>query len=74
MTRIHRSGKSNPAAAMVSIYSRIPENALSAGLLGTERSGNGVRIRADGLIATVGYLVMEAEQLWLSVAQVEKTR
>ena len=66
MTTVHRSGKNDPAGAMVSIYSRIPENALSAGLLGTERSGHGVRIRADGLIATVGYLVMEAEQIWLT--------
>ena len=51
---------------MVTIYSRIPENAMSAGLLGTERSGHGIRIRADGLLVTVGYLVMEAEQIWLT--------
>ena len=66
MTTAHRSDNADPAAAMVSIYSRIPENALSAGLLGTERSGHGVRIRADGLIVTVGYLVIECEQLWLT--------
>ena len=51
---------------MVSIHSRIPENAMSAGLLGTERSGHGVRIRPDGLVVTVGYIVIEAEQLWLT--------
>lgn len=66
MVPAQKSVKNNPAAAMVSIYSRIPENALSAGLLGTERSGHGVRIRADGLIVTAGYLVMEAEQLWVT--------
>lgn len=66
MPRVHKPGNINPAAAMVSIYSRIPESAISAGLLGTERSGHGIRIRADGLIVTVGYLVIEAEQLWLT--------
>ena len=66
MATAHRPDKGDPAAAMVSIYSRIPENALSAGLLGTERSGHGVRIRADGLIVTAGYLVIECEQVWLT--------
>lgn len=66
MTSAHSSEHTNPAAAVVSIYSRISENALSAGLLGTERSGHGVRIRADGLIVTAGYLVIECEQLWLT--------
>lgn len=61
-----RKRTGNPAAAMVSIYSQVPENALLAGLLGTERTGHGIRIRSDGLIVTVGYLVMEAEQIWLT--------
>jgi S1-C subfamily serine protease len=51
--------------AMVSIKAHIPEDALSAGILGTERSGHGARIRADGLIATIGYLVHEAETIWI---------
>ena len=38
---------------------------MSAGLLGTERVGHGVRIRADGLIATIGYVVHEADNLWI---------
>ncbi len=38
---------------------------MSAGLLGTERVGHGVRIRDDGLIATIGYVVHEAENLWI---------
>ena len=38
---------------------------MSAGLLGTERSGHGVRIRNDGLIATIGYVVHEAESIWI---------
>jgi S1-C subfamily serine protease len=55
-----------PAAdAMVSITAHIPDDAMSAGLLGTERVGHGVRIREDGLIATIGYVVHEAENVWI---------
>jgi S1-C subfamily serine protease len=51
--------------SMVSIKALIPEDAMSAGLLGTERVGHGVRIREDGLIATIGYVINEAEQVWI---------
>jgi len=51
--------------AMVSIKTLVPDDALSAGLLGTERTGHGVRIRADGLVATIGYIVHEAESVWI---------
>jgi S1-C subfamily serine protease len=54
--------------AMVSITAHVPEDAMSAGLLGTERSGHGVRIREDGLIATIGYVVHEAESLWIGAS------
>jgi hypothetical protein len=42
--------------AIVSVTAHVPEDAMSAGLLGTERVGHGVRIREDGLIATIGYV------------------
>jgi S1-C subfamily serine protease len=51
--------------AVVSITAHVPEDAMSAGLLGTERMGHGVRIRDDGLIVTIGYVVHEAENLWI---------
>jgi S1-C subfamily serine protease len=51
--------------AMVSVTAHVPEDAMSASLLGTERSGHGVRIRDDGLIATIGYIVHEADNLWI---------
>ena len=54
---------------MVFIHTRVPELAMTADILGTERSGHGIRIRADGLIATVGYLVLEAEQIWIRSRQ-----
>ena len=42
----------NPIAeTLVSIKTLIPEDAMSAGLLGTERTGHGVRIREDGTVA-----------------------
>ncbi len=59
------AGTAANADAMVSIRTRIPADAMSAGLLGTERVGHGVRIREDGLIATIGYVVHEAEQVWI---------
>jgi S1-C subfamily serine protease len=51
--------------ALVSIKSLIPDDAMSAGLLGTERTGHGARIREDGLIVTIGYIVHEAESVWI---------
>ncbi len=58
-----------PSDAVVSITAHVPEDAMSAGLLGTERVGHGVRIRPDGLIATIGYVVHEAENLWIGTRE-----
>lgn len=52
--------------AVVGVKAMVPGDAFSAQTLGTERAGSGVVIRADGLIATIGYLVTEAEQVWLT--------
>jgi S1-C subfamily serine protease len=51
---------------VVSLRSQIAEDALTAGVLGTERAGHGVVIADDGLIVTIGYLVTEAESLWIT--------
>jgi S1-C subfamily serine protease len=51
-------------SAMVGIHSIVPADAFTATTLGTERAGNGVVI-GDGLILTVGYLITEAETVWL---------
>jgi S1-C subfamily serine protease len=51
-------------ASVVGLHSIIPNDAFSADNLGTERAGNGVVID-DGLILTVGYLITEAEAVWL---------
>jgi S1-C subfamily serine protease len=50
---------------LVSVRSHVPNEAMTAGLLGTERSGHGVRIRDDGLIVTVGYVISEADEIWI---------
>ncbi|MEM7403795.1 MAG: S1C family serine protease [Pseudomonadota bacterium] len=55
-------------SAVVSLRSRIPEDALTANTLGTERAGHGVQIREDGLVLTIGYLVTEAESIFLVTA------
>ncbi|AWN38186.1 S1C family serine protease [Methylobacterium radiodurans] len=53
-------------SAVVALSTRIPETAFTAEVLGTERAGNGVVIRDDGLVLTIGYLVTEAETVWLT--------
>ncbi|MGI9385116.1 MAG: S1C family serine protease [Methyloligellaceae bacterium] len=55
-------------AAVVGVKTTIPGDAFTAETLGTERAGNGVLIRKDGLVLTIGYLVMEAETVWISLA------
>jgi S1-C subfamily serine protease len=52
-------------SAIFALRTEIPEDAFTAAALGTERAGNGVLIRADGLILTIGYLIAEAETVWL---------
>ena len=53
-------------SAVLALSARIPEGAFTAETLGTERAGNGVVIREDGLVLTIGYLVLEAESVWLT--------
>jgi len=53
--------------AVVSVRAQIPEDALSADVLGSERSGHGVVIREDGLVLTIGYLIADAEQVWIGI-------
>jgi S1-C subfamily serine protease len=54
--------------SVVGIRSIIPGDAFTAETLGTERAGNGVLIRGDGLVLTIGYLITEAESIWLHLA------
>jgi len=51
-------------SSIVGLHSIIPSDAFTAETLGTERAGNGVVID-DGLVLTIGYLITEAETVWL---------
>src|SRR5688572_23286792 len=55
-------------ASILTVRAEVPEDAYTAGILGTERQGNGVVIGPKGLVLTIGYLVTEAERVWLSSA------
>ncbi len=54
--------------SVVALRSLVPADAFTARVLGTEREGSGVLI-GDGLVLTVGYLVSEAETIWITTAE-----
>ena len=54
--------------SIVTVQSTLPEDAFTAQTLGEQRSGSGVVIRESGLVLTIGYLIMEAENVWLADA------
>jgi S1-C subfamily serine protease len=51
-------------ASVVGLHSIIPPDGFTAETLGVERAGNGVLID-EGLVLTIGYLITEAETVWL---------
>src|SRR6188472_4398206 len=52
--------------AVVALRVEVPEDAFTASILGTERTGNGVVINDEGLVLTIGYLITEADSIWLT--------
>jgi S1-C subfamily serine protease len=54
-------------SCVVGLRSTVPSDAFTAETLGTERAGNGVLIRGNGLVLTIGYLITEAESLWITL-------
>jgi S1-C subfamily serine protease len=52
--------------SVVQLHSDVPDDAFTASVLGTERMGHGVVIGPDGLVLTIGYLITEAESIWLT--------
>ena len=54
--------------SIVSIQSSIPGDAYTAQTLGEQRTGSGVVIRDNGLVLTIGYLITEAESVWMARA------
>ena len=51
--------------SIMGVRTTIPEDALTAPILGTERAGHGILINEHGLVVTIGYLITEAESVWL---------
>ena len=53
-------------SSVVALEAEVSKDAFTASTLGTERVGNGVVLREDGVVLTIGYLVLEAEQVTLT--------
>ncbi len=51
--------------SVVGLRCLVPDDAFTAETLGTERAGHGVQIADNGLILTIGYLIVEAETVWI---------
>lgn len=56
------------ALSVVKVSSKVISNARSSKTLGNRREGTGVVIDASGLVMTIGYLIIEAENVELSTA------
>jgi S1-C subfamily serine protease len=54
-------------SSVVALRAIVPQDAFTAETLGTERAGNGVFIRGNGLVLTVGYLVTEADTICITL-------
>lgn len=55
-------------AAIVGVRAQVPEDARTAESLGTQRMGSGIVIDGNGLIVTIGYLILEASHVQVMVA------
>jgi S1-C subfamily serine protease len=53
-------------SSVVSVHTKVPDNAYTVQALGDERAGHGVVISDTGLVVTIGYLIVEAEQIWMT--------
>ena len=60
------SGVAEALPAVVGVHTTIPENRRSAQTLGSEREGHGIVIDDEGLIVTIGYLIMEADTVTIT--------
>src|ERR1044071_7287699 len=52
-------------SSVMGLHAIIPGDAFTAETLGTERAGNAVLIRENGVVLTIGYLITEGETIWL---------
>ena len=54
--------------AIVALRAEIAPSARTAETLGTQRDGHGVVIDSDGLVLTIGYLILEADSVTVATA------
>ena len=52
-------------SSIVSLQTKVPGEAYTIQALGAERAGHGVAINDTGLVLTIGYLIIEAESIWM---------
>lgn len=55
--------------SVVALEAEVPPDAFTADTLGTERAGSGVVVHESGLVLTIGYLVVEAEEIRIETAE-----
>ena len=55
--------------AVVGLRAIVPDTARTANSLGTEREGSGIVIGDDGLVLTIGYLILEASDVQITDSQ-----
>ncbi len=56
------------AAGVTALRAQVPADAPTAPYLGPEREGNAVAIDEDGLVVTIGYLILESRSVQLATA------
>ena len=57
---------------IVRVTTKVPATARTAGTLGSQREGSGVVIDSNGLVLTIGYIMLEAEQAEIGLADGRK--
>jgi len=55
--------------AVLELRAEVPADAFTAGILGTEREGSAVLLEGGRHALTIGYLITEAERVWLTSAE-----
>ncbi len=69
-----QDGKPDPLQSVLTITAAVPGDARTARTLGTKRIGNGVVIGDDGLVLTIGYLILEARDIHVITPKGEPVR
>ena len=58
--------KSSIRPSVVALRAPVPDDAITPEALRPAREGSGVVINDDGLVLTIGYLITEAEEVWIT--------